>query len=73
VLFLLFGLWLLFETALKWHVMALTSTGIVAVAAIAAGSVSIARARRARHEAPAQREPSPEPTTPGAGYPGVRD
>ncbi|BBY50928.1 UPF0016 family membrane protein [Mycolicibacterium arabiense] len=73
VLFLLFGLWLLFENALKWHVMALTSTGIVAVAAIAAASVSIARARRARREAPARREPSPQPTTPGAGYPGVRD
>lgn len=45
-LFLLFGLWMLFEGALGWRMTAIVVTGATAAAAIAAGLVTMARRRR---------------------------
>ena len=42
VLFLLFGLWLLFDGALGWRWVALAVTGSVAAAAAVAGAVGLA-------------------------------
>jgi putative Ca2+/H+ antiporter (TMEM165/GDT1 family) len=46
VLFLLFGLWILFNNALGWPVVAMVATGAVAVAAIVAAVVAVRRRRR---------------------------
>ena len=45
VLFLLFGLWMLFEGALGWRMTAIVVTGVTAAAAIAAGLIAVARRR----------------------------
>lgn len=47
VLFALFGLWLLFDGALGWRVVALAVTGGVAAAAVITAAVRLKRSRRA--------------------------
>lgn len=47
VLFLLFGLWMLFEGALGWRMTAIVVTGATAAAVVAAGLVTGARRRAA--------------------------
>jgi Ca2+/H+ antiporter, TMEM165/GDT1 family len=47
VLFLLFGLWLLFDAALGWRWVAVGATAAVAVAAIVTATVRFERSRRA--------------------------
>jgi putative Ca2+/H+ antiporter (TMEM165/GDT1 family) len=56
LLFLLFGLWLLFDNALGWYWVAVASTAGVAAAAVIAAAIRFSRNRR---RAPA-RESSPE-------------
>ncbi|WP_193045805.1 TMEM165/GDT1 family protein [Mycolicibacterium baixiangningiae] len=51
VLFLLFGLWMLFDAALGWRVVAVVATGGVAAVVVAVAVVRSMRARRARAEA----------------------
>ena len=46
VMFLLFGLWMLFDSALGWRWPAVAITGSVAVAAVTAGVIGLRRARR---------------------------
>ncbi len=46
VLFLLFGLWMLFYSALGWHTAGIVITGGVAAAACIAGIVTAIRRRR---------------------------
>ncbi len=46
VLFLLFGLWILFNNALGWPVVAIIVTGGVVVVAVAAGITAMVRRRR---------------------------
>ena len=61
VLFLLFGLWLLFDGALGWRWLALAVTGsVAAAAAIAAAAVRLVKRRNSHPLAPAPLEPSPE-------------
>ena len=60
VLFLLFGLWLLFDGALGWRWVALAVTGSVAAAAATVAAVSLARRRRQHSLALAPLESSPE-------------
>ncbi|WP_167096636.1 TMEM165/GDT1 family protein [Mycobacterium sp. DL592] len=57
LLFLLFGLWMLFDAALGWRTVAITATAAVALAAIGAGGLRFWRARR-QNGAPAT---SPQP------------
>ena len=45
VLFLLFGLWMLFEGALGWRMTAIVVTGATAAVAVTAGLVTVARRR----------------------------
>jgi hypothetical protein len=47
VLFLLFGLWLLFDATLGWRWVAVGATAAVAVAAIVTATVRFERSRRA--------------------------
>ena len=47
VLFLLFGLWMLFDGALGWRWLAITTTGSVAAVAVSMGVVGALRHRRA--------------------------
>lgn len=61
VLFLVFGLWMLFDAALGWRVVALAATGGVAVAALLFAVVRTVRARRARATSTVPRESSSEP------------
>lgn len=61
VMFLLFGLWMLFDGALGWRWPAVAITGSVAVAALTAGVMGLIRRRRAGAAPAAKpREPSPE-------------
>ncbi len=60
VLFLLFGLWLLFDGALGWRWVALAVTGSVAAAAAVAGAVGLARRRHHQPLVLAPLESSPE-------------
>lgn len=46
VLFLLFGLWMLFEGALGWRMTAIVVTGATAAAAVVAAVIATARRRR---------------------------
>lgn len=63
VMFFLFGLWMLFDSALGWRWPAVAITGSVAVAALTVGVVGLVRRRRAQVvTADKQREPSPERT-----------
>ncbi|BCI55799.1 UPF0016 family membrane protein [Mycolicibacterium litorale] len=61
VLFLLFGLWMLFDTALGWRVVALAATGSVAAVVLTVSVVRAVRARRAGTQPSAPRESSTEP------------
>ena len=56
VLFLLFGLWLLFANALGWTAVAIVATGTVAVVALVAAARGIVRARRHRPAIPDEME-----------------
>jgi putative Ca2+/H+ antiporter (TMEM165/GDT1 family) len=47
LLFLLFGLWMLFDAALGWRVVALAATGGVAAVAVTVTAVRMVRRRRA--------------------------
>lgn len=67
VLFLVFGLWLLFENALGWRAVAVASTATVIVAAVSVSVVGLVRARRAAALLAEPRESSPESPVPGSG------
>jgi Ca2+/H+ antiporter, TMEM165/GDT1 family len=73
VLFLLFGLWLLFDNALGWRWVAVASTATVAMSAITAAVVALVRIRRGHGAEAEQLESSPESTTIQAGYPQPTD
>ena len=62
VLFLLFGLWMLFDGALGWRWLAITTTGSVAAVAVSMGVVGALRHRRAAVLTAAPLEPSPDRT-----------
>jgi hypothetical protein len=62
VLFLLFGLWLLFEGALGLRWVALAVTGSVATAAVVAAVIRLTRRRTGHPLALAPLESSPEPS-----------
>jgi putative Ca2+/H+ antiporter (TMEM165/GDT1 family) len=68
VLFLLFGLWLLFDNALGSTPMAVAATTVAAVGAVGAGVIGLVRSRRARAGDLDTAEPSPESTPSHAGY-----
>jgi putative Ca2+/H+ antiporter (TMEM165/GDT1 family) len=68
VLFLLFGLWMLFEGALGLRWVAIGVTATVAVAAAAMAAVAAARNRRGRALRVPPLESSPETGGPCAGY-----
>jgi putative Ca2+/H+ antiporter (TMEM165/GDT1 family) len=68
VLFLLFGLWLLLDTALGWSWVAVGATGTVAAAAIGFAVVGILEHRRAGRGGVEVRESSPESPSDHAGY-----
>jgi Ca2+/H+ antiporter, TMEM165/GDT1 family len=68
VLFLLFGLWLLFDGALGLRWVAVSLTGSVATVAVVAAVVGLTRKRAEHPLAPAPLESSPESTGPRAGY-----
>jgi Ca2+/H+ antiporter, TMEM165/GDT1 family len=59
VMFLLFGLWMLFDGALGWRWPAIASTASVAAAALSVGLAGFVRRRRAGVAAGAPRESSP--------------
>lgn len=61
VLFLMFGLWMLFDAALGWRVVALAATGGVAVAALLFAVARTVRAKRALATPAVPRESSSEP------------
>jgi len=64
VLFALFGIWLLLDTAIGLRWVALSVTGAVAVAA----TTALVRSRRQHFLTLAQLESSPAPESPPAGY-----
>jgi putative Ca2+/H+ antiporter (TMEM165/GDT1 family) len=68
VLFLLFGIWLLLDTAIGLRWIALCVTGAVAVAAATTAAVALVRSRRQHFLTPAPREPSSGPNDSSAGY-----
>ena len=68
VLFLLFGLWLLFDGALGLRWVALGVTAAVAVATATAAVVAVVRSRREHPLALPPLESSPDPGGPPAGY-----
>ena len=68
VLFLLFGLWLLFDNALGWTWVAVATTTMVGIGAIAAGGCAVVRRRSSPSVEVEVLESSPESTTSHAGY-----
>ena len=60
VLFLLFGLWMLFDGAFGWRWLAITTTGSVAAVAVTMGVVGVVRHRRSAVLTAAPLEPSPD-------------
>jgi putative Ca2+/H+ antiporter (TMEM165/GDT1 family) len=68
VLFALFGIWILLDTALGLRWVALWVTGTLTVAAATTGAVTLVKSRRERSLAPSPRESSPDPDVPRAGY-----
>jgi hypothetical protein len=68
VLFLLFGLWLLFDGALGLRWVALGVTGAVTVAAATAAAVAFFHNRREDSRTVPTLESSPDPGGPPAGY-----
>lgn len=61
VLFLLFGLWLLFDNALGLPWLAVSTTSLVAAVAVTATAVGIVKRRRARAHAVPTLDSSPDP------------
>jgi uncharacterized membrane protein YfcA len=68
VLFLLFGLWLLFDGGLGLRWVAVGVTVAVAVATAAVAAAAFIRNRRENPQALAPLESSPDPGGPPAGY-----
>jgi len=68
VLFALFGIWLLLDTAIGLRWMALVATGAVAVATATTAGLTLLRNRREHSSALLPRESSPDPGGPSAGY-----
>jgi hypothetical protein len=68
VLFLLFGLWLLFDGGLGLRWVAVGATAAVAVATAAAAAAAFVRSRREHPPALPPLESSPDPGGPPAGY-----
>jgi hypothetical protein len=68
VLFLLFGLWLLFDGGLGLRWVAVGITAAVAVATAAAAAAAFVRSRREHPPALLPLESSPDPGGPPAGY-----
>ena len=68
VLFLLFGLWLLFDSALGLRWVAVALTGSVAAAALLSAVVTLARTRAEHPPRSVPLEPSSESPGHGAGY-----
>jgi Ca2+/H+ antiporter, TMEM165/GDT1 family len=60
VLFLLFGLWMLFDNALGWPSVAVASAGVVAAAAVVTTAIRFARSRRTTRSGTLGSESSPE-------------
>lgn len=67
-LFLVFGLWLLFDNALGWPTVAVGATTLVALSAIAALVVGAVRRRRARRDTPSTLDSSPGSASIRIGY-----
>ncbi len=61
VLFLLFGLWMLFDGAIGLRWLAIAATGSVAAVAVTVSVVGLRRARRAAASTEEPRESSPKP------------
>jgi len=68
VLFLLFGLWLLFDNALGWPRVAVASTTVVALGVVATLTVAAVKRRRARRDAALERDSSPDAVAITTGY-----
>lgn len=68
VLFLVFGLWLLFANALGWTWVAVGATSAVIIGAIVAGLMTLRRSRRRAAGTDQPRETSPESIPSQAGY-----
>jgi putative Ca2+/H+ antiporter (TMEM165/GDT1 family) len=68
VLFALFGIWILLDTAIGVRWIALWATGCLAVAAATRAVVTLARSRREHSSAQLPRESSPGSGSAGAGY-----
>ena len=68
VLFLLYGLWLLFDNALGWRWVAVAATTTVAVSDIAAAVVAFVRSRRVHGDEAELLKSSPDSTIGQAGY-----
>ncbi len=68
VLFVLFGLWLLFDNALGWRRVAVASTTFVALAVIATLTVAAAKRRGTRRDATLERDSSPDAAAITTGY-----
>lgn len=68
VLFALFGIWILLDTAIGLRWIALWVTGALAVAAATTAALTGVRRRREHSPALLLRESSPGPEAPGAGY-----
>jgi hypothetical protein len=68
VLFLLFGLWLLFNGGLGLRWVAVGVSAAVAVATAAAAAAAFVRSRREHPQALPPLESSPDPDGPPAGY-----
>lgn len=63
VLFLLFGLWLLFDNALGWPRTAVASASLVAVGVVVVTAIGVVRRRRAGRESPLAGDSSAESIT----------
>jgi putative Ca2+/H+ antiporter (TMEM165/GDT1 family) len=68
VLFAVFGIWILLDTAIGLRWLALWVTGAVAVAAATTAAVTLFRSRREHSPALSPLESSPQPDGSGAGY-----
>jgi hypothetical protein len=68
VLFALFGIWILLDTAMGLRWIAVSVTGALAMAAATGAAVALVRSRREDSPALLPRESSPGPGVPPAGY-----
>ncbi|MBE1550479.1 putative Ca2+/H+ antiporter (TMEM165/GDT1 family) [Mycobacterium sp. OAS707] len=68
VLFALFGIWILLDTAIGLRWMAISATATIAVAAAMGAAVTLVRSRREHSPALLPLEPSRDPEDPPAGY-----